>query len=920
MVWLEIVVWVLLGVSVHGLRVGIQAPPGSSAFQTYAPAFGFVQNVTGIPLEVIPFTNDADLQTAAVNGSVQLTFSTATPTYCIILPTNLQPIATVVSIVDGQVTASLAAVVVVPTESPIVSLQDVRGRVIGAGQLSSLTLTQAPWGLLAANNISFFGDTRAVIFLGTAQNIIAALYSGAVDVGFLPANFADSYNVSADDFRILDPRMDPDYPLPVSTPVFSSQVIGTLPSVNSSTRNALAKAFLDVEPNATFAVQGGYYGFGTPQSFLTIRKLLQTTGLLPANAEGCVQLNQLYDSIPCPPGYNRGSMGDIEENCIRRGVVCPANASCVCSPCRRQPTPLHVGALPLGAFVAIVAVLCFLVTLAIFIVVRRRALHVTPIAWRDIELDENPVLGHASMGLVLKARYSGSLVAVKRAYPRLAEGRSVFDFDDLEFERHLIVGKRESDLWSRRHKRVWACMLECFGVRTERRRRIQRVAAMAHVSRRHSNVVPTLGVCFGADNLEVLIVNLHMERGSLLDLINNPSVTIDASLLYSIARDVAAAMLWFHSRNPPTISANLHPSHILMDSNLRAHMGSSLKRSNEASAFTAPELLDGQRCSKASDVYAYGMLLYMLVFRREPFEGEDPMAVFRAVRDSQGFVQKRPDIESAHPIVKQLLEGCWDSDPAARPLFPQICADLASVGRRSLADDLLQKIRQGRTLLEQVYPPSVARALEEGKIPPPEKYPLVTIFFSDIVGFTRISSNIGADEVMKMLHMVYSGMDELAKEHGVFKVETIGDAWMGVTNLRHEQPDHAARMGRFALDIVNRVSSMMSPTSNRATRGDSLHIRIGMHSGPVTAGIVGTQNPRYALFGDTVGNLTSSMLTVLFAGALEFIHASFVAKPVLFVCGQRKSHLVSLFNSMCMYCLQKETCSFATECPTPHVS
>ena len=775
--WLEIIVWVFLGFSGQGLRVGIQSPLDSTYFQTFTPAFGFVQNVTGIPLEVVPFQTDSDLQSAAVNGSVQLTFSTPTPTYCIVLPTNLQPIATVVNIVRGQATGSLAAVIVVPTGSSIVSLQDVRGKIVGAGQLGSLTLTQAPWEVLASNNISFFGDTRAVVFLGTAPNIIAALYGGTIDVGFLPANFADTYDVSADDFRILNSRMDPDYPLPVSTPVFSSQIIGALPSVNSSTRNALAKAFLDIEPNASFVVQGGYYGFGASLTFVTIRKLLQSTGLLPAEADGCLQLSQLYDSIPCPPGYTRQSMGDIEDNCIRRGVLCPANASCVCSPCRRRSQPARVGALLLGPFLAIVLVLCLVAALVVFVAVRRRALHVAPIAWEDVELEEQPVLGHASMGLVLKARYMGSHVAVKRAFPRLAEGRSVFDFDDLEFERQLIVDRRGELFWSRRNKRVWAGLLECFGVRTERRGRILSVAAMAHVSRRHSNVVPTLGVCFGEDDLEILIVNLHMERGSLLDLINNPSVTIDSSLLYSIARDVAAAMLWFHSRTPPTISANLHPSHILMDSNLRAHMGSSLKRSREASAFTAPELLDGQRCSKASDVYAYGMLLYMLVFRREPFEGEDPTAVFRAVRDSQGFTQKRPDIESAHPIVKQLLEGCWDSDPAARPLFPQICADLASVGRKSLADDLLQKIRQGRTLLEQVYPPAVARALEEGKLPPPEKYPLVTIFFSDIVGFTRISSNIGADEVMGMLHMVYSGMDDLAKEHDVFKVETIGDAW-----------------------------------------------------------------------------------------------------------------------------------------------
>jgi len=160
-------------------------------------------------------------------------------------------------------------------------------------------------------------------------------------------------------------------------------------------------------------------------------------------------------------------------------------------------------------------------------------------------------------------------------------------------------------------------------------------------------------------------------------------------------------------------------------------------------------------------------------------------------------------------------------------------------------------------LLYEVFPKHVADALKAGRKVEPESHELVTIFFSDIVGFTDISQSMSPIKVSEMLERLYTCFDKLARAHKVFKVETIGDAYMGVTNLDETQDnEHVKNIAEFAIDAVEAAGKILIDEDNPA-RG-CIKIRAGFHSGPVVSNVIGTMNPRYGLFGDAV-NTASRM-------------------------------------------------------------
>ncbi|CAB9511155.1 Receptor-type guanylate cyclase gcy [Seminavis robusta] len=132
-------------------------------------------------------------------------------------------------------------------------------------------------------------------------------------------------------------------------------------------------------------------------------------------------------------------------------------------------------------------------------------------------------------------------------------------------------------------------------------------------------------------------------------------------------------------------------------------------------------------------------------------------------------------------------------------------------------------------------------------------YPNCTVYFADIAGFTAWSSSRQPVDVFRLLEAIYSEFDRICKRRRVFKVETIGDCYVAITGIPEQRKDHAVSMAKFAWDTRDKMREVTNRL--RDTLGEdtgTLDLRIGLHSGPVTAGVLRGEKSRFQLFGDTV--------------------------------------------------------------------
>jgi adenylate cyclase len=225
---------------------------------------------------------------------------------------------------------------------------------------------------------------------------------------------------------------------------------------------------------------------------------------------------------------------------------------------------------------------------------------------------------------------------------------------------------------------------------------------------------------------------------------------------------------------------------------------------------------------------------------------------------AKDFLSKPFDPDEVLARIKNLLE--------TRLLHLQL------ENRNRILAQAMRELDEERELSEQlllnVLPHSIADRLKHEKGIIADRFSEATVLFADIANFTPVSSRLAPEEVVLWLNDVFSSLDRLVEQHRVEKIKTIGDCYMMVSGLPTPRPDHAEVAAELALALRDEMANRIAP------HGRPMRMRIGIHSGPVIAGVIGTDKFAYDLWGDTV-NTASRMESHGVEGAIQVTETTY---------------------------------------------
>ncbi|XP_033637828.1 retinal guanylyl cyclase 2-like [Asterias rubens] len=415
---------------------------------------------------------------------------------------------------------------------------------------------------------------------------------------------------------------------------------------------------------------------------------------------------------------------------------------------------------------------------------------------------------------------------------------------------------------------------------------------------RHENLNSFMGVY--SEPGDSFWIFEYCVRRSLSDIYLNENLKLDWTFKSSLLVDLVSGMRYIHN-SPLKQHGRLTSHNCVIDSRwvlkvtdygIPAMMSTQSPeeeavRRPEDLLWTAPELLRDPNLRKTGtaqgDRYSFAIILSEMLTRAEPFSmlRLTPKEIIAKLVKPPPLCRPSVSQKDAPREVIEIMKQSWCEMPDTRLDFDFIYQEFKKLnrGRRAnIVDSMfkmlekysnhLEDLIRERTaeldeeraktemLLNRMLPPSVAVELKAGRTVPPVSFERVTIFFSDIVGFTNISAQSTPFQIVTFLNDLYTAFDDTLTEHDVYKVETIGDAYMVASGLPITNGNrHAGEIANLALDLLHVAGFKLKIRHMPET---PLRLRIGIHSGQCAAGVVGLTMPRYCLFGDTV-NTASRM-------------------------------------------------------------
>jgi adenylate cyclase len=241
-------------------------------------------------------------------------------------------------------------------------------------------------------------------------------------------------------------------------------------------------------------------------------------------------------------------------------------------------------------------------------------------------------------------------------------------------------------------------------------------------------------------------------------------------------------------------------------------------------------------------------------------------------------------------------------DPAVRETFLMVNVTTAfsilaimsyvysEAARKAEAKLELEQEKSERLLLN-ILPASIAERLKESNSVIADHFESTTVMFSDIVGFTALSEQISPSELVRRLNRIFCAFDDLADRYGLEKIKTIGDAYMVAGGFPDQRDGHANDVSAMALDMFDAIEAC-----NRETE-QPVSIRIGIHTGPAVAGVIGVKKFVYDVWGDTV-NIASRLESSGLPGRIQLSEQAVAMLDDDFVVQERGS--VELKGKGCM--------------------